>query len=319
LYYKIELALATGYVESRGEIEIKIKNNTIPLGISTSVLRGEDNEIRGVIAVFRNLAEVKLMEKRLRDADRMAVIGQLSAGIAHEIRNPLASISGSVEVLKNSLVLENGQDKKLLDLIIKETARLNTILTDFLSFARITSAPGVKTDIIPVINEVILLAQSHPDFKEVVTIECKHPDRAIYGRGSPVHYKQLLWNLILNSAQAIRSVSGQALAVNCNQQKVSIVCDQYIQSNGKVWTRLSVADTGPGVPPNLREKIFNPFFSTKSDGTGLGLAIVSRIVESLEGRIEFDTGPDGTVFNIYLPPEIDRTIISEELEKASKT
>ena len=92
LYYKIELALVTGYVESRGEIEIRMKNNTIPLGISTSILRGEDNEIRGVIAVFRNLAEVKLMEKRLRDADRMAVIGQLSAGIAHEIRNPLSSI-----------------------------------------------------------------------------------------------------------------------------------------------------------------------------------------------------------------------------------
>lgn len=313
LYFKIELALKTGYVESRGEIEIKIKNNTSPLGISTSVLRGEDNEIRGVIVVFQNLAEVKLMEKRLRDADRMAIIGQLSAGIAHEIRNPLTSISGSVEVLKDSLDLEDSQDKKLLDLIIRETARLNTILTDFLSFARITCVPGTRTNLIPVIDEVVLLAKSHPDFRDAVAIEYKHPDRPVYGRGSPDHYKQLLWNLILNSAQAIRVTTPDA----SKRGQITITCDRYIQPNGKVWTRLSIGDTGPGVPPNLRERIFNPFFSTKSDGTGLGLAIVSRIVESLEGKIEFDTGHDGTVFNIYLPPQAERVIVEKELEQVT--
>ncbi len=313
LYYKIELALKTGYVESRGEVEIKVENKTIPLGISTSVLKGENSEIRGVIAVFQNLSEIKLMEKKLRDADRMALIGQLSAGIAHEIRNPLTSISGSVEVLKDSLEIEDSQDKKLLDLIIKETARLNTILTDFLSFARITCVPGARTNLVPIINEVILLAKSHPDFKDKVTIEYKHSDRPVYGRGSPDHYKQLLWNLILNSAQAIRSVLTDADGWG----KISIDCDRYIQPNGKVWTRLSIRDNGPGIPPNLQERIFNPFFSTKSNGTGLGLAIVARIVESLEGKIEFDTGPDGTVFNIYLPPEAERVIMTKELNQVT--
>ena len=313
LYYKIELALKTGYVESRGEVEIKVENKTIPLGISTSVLKGENSEIRGVIAVFQNLSEIKLMEKKLRDADRMALIGQLSAGIAHEIRNPLTSISGSVEVLKDSLEIEDSQDKKLLDLIIKETARLNTILTDFLSFARITCVPGARTNLVPIINEVILLAKSHPDFKDKVTIEYKHSDRPVYGRGSPDHYKQLLWNHILNSAQAIRSVLTDADGWG----KISIDCDRYIQPNGKVWTRLSIRDNGPGIPPNLQERIFNPFFSTKSNGTGLGLAIVARIVESLEGKIEFDTGPDGTVFNIYLPPEAERVIMTKELNQVT--
>ena len=291
LYYKIELAITTGYTESRGEIEITVNGERLPLGISTSVLRGDDNEIRGVTAVFQNLAEVKLMEKRLRDADRMATIGKLSAGIAHEIRNPLASISGSVEVLKSSLELSDDQDKKLLELIIKESSRLNEILTEFLSFARIRSNPEGQTDIGPVIDEVLVLADSHPERRPNVEIVYKRPNGSVVGRGGPDIYKQLLWNLIINSFQALKDVGG----------KIQISLAQYIEKNGKVWSKLTIADNGPGMPPKIRENIFDPFYSTKTDGTGLGLAIVKRIVEALEGKIEYDTGESGTVFEIYLP------------------
>jgi len=291
LYYKIELAMTAGYTESRGEINIKNNDTVIPLGISTSILKDDNNEIRGVIAVFQNLAEAKLMEKKLRDADRMATVGQLSAGIAHEIRNPLASISGSVEVLKSSLELSDEQDKRLLELIIKETSRLNEILTEFLSFARIKSNFEILSDIPPIIDEVITLAKAHPDFKENIEIVFNHPPKRIYGVGGPDLYKQLLWNLLLNGFQAMSKDGG----------KITVTCDRYIARNGKVFTKLSVDDTGPGVPPKYRDKIFDPFFSTKSYGTGLGLAIVSRIVESLEGKLEFDTNENGTIFEIYLP------------------
>lgn len=301
LYYKIELAMSTGYTEQRSEIEIKVDNETIPLGISTSILRGDNGEIRGVIAVFQNLAEVKIMEKRLRDADRLATIGQLSAGIAHEIRNPLASISGSVEVLKNSLELSDNQDKKLLELIIRESSRLNEILTEFLNFARIKSSPDITTDIGPVIAEVLALVESHPEHRPNIKIEYARPAESIHGRGSSDMYKQLLWNLVLNSLQAIGERRGT----------VKISCSRHIEKSGKIWARIVVADNGPGIPPNIRDKIFAPFFSSKTDGTGLGLAIVYRIVESLEGKIEFDTDDDGTSFTIMIPSESMHRIFGE--------
>jgi two-component system, NtrC family, sensor histidine kinase PilS len=305
LYYKIELALSTGYFETRSEIVISVDDKTIPLGISTSVLKGEKSDIRGVIAVFQNLVEVKQMEKRLRDADRMAAIGQLSAGIAHEIRNPLAAISGSVEVLKESLQPDNEQDKTLLDLILKESSRLNRILTEFLSFARISGVPGQQTDMVPVIDEVIKLSRSHPDFKEGVIIEFAPPSQPVIARGDGDIFKQLLWNLLINSAQALGEAPG----------KITIDCGLYIEPGGKVWSRLSIKDNGPGIPPNIRDRVFTPFFSTKTDGTGLGLAIVCRIVESLEGKIVFDTGEWGTVFNIYFPPDADKSLPAKKVNQ----
>lgn len=301
LYYKIELAMTTGYTEQRSEIVITVDGEKIPLGISTSILRGDDGEVRGVIAVFQNLVDAKLMEKRLRDADRMATIGQLSAGIAHEIRNPLASISGSVEVLKNSLDLGDEQDKKLLELIIKESSRLNEILTEFLSFARIKSNPDVRTDIGPVIDEVLILMQSHPRNRQNIKIEYKQSADSVYGRGGPDMYKQLLWNLIINSFHAIGDKEG----------KIAIGCSRHIEKSGRIWAKLSVSDDGAGIPPNIRDKVFNPFFSSKTDGTGMGLAIVSRIVESLEGRIELDTGDTGTTFEIYIPAEAYQTVMGQ--------
>jgi len=307
LYYKIELAMTAGYTENRGEINIKNNDNIIPLGISTSILKDDNNEIRGVIAVFQDLADAKLMEKKLRDADRMATVGQLSAGIAHEIRNPLASISGSVEVLKSSLELNDDQDKRLLELIIKETSRLNEILTEFLSFARIKSNLEILSDIPPIVDEVITLAKAHPDFKQNIEIAFNHPQKRIYGGGGPDLYKQLLWNLLLNGFQAMGEDGG----------KITVTCDRHIERNGKVFTKLSVADTGPGVPPNYRDKIFDPFFSTKSYGTGLGLAIVSRIIETLEGKLEFSTGDDGTTIEIYLPSDLMTTISEKAISQSS--
>jgi len=303
LYYKIEMAMTTGYVESRGEIEIKTNEKITPLGISTSVLEDEDGEVRGVTAVFLDLTDVKLMEKRLRDADRMAAIGQLSAGIAHEIRNPLASISGSVEVLKASLNPEDGQDKKLLELILKESSRLNMILTEFLNFARINNVPQIKTNIIPVIDEVLVLARTHPQFNKGIVIEHNHSEDTVYARGGPDLYKQLLWNLILNSSQAISN----------NDGKITITCNRYFEQNGKEWSKLTVADNGSGIPAKYLDKIFNPFYSTKTNGSGLGLAIVARIVDALEGKLEFDTGSDGTVFIIYFPPDFGNTLSEKKL------
>jgi two-component system sensor histidine kinase PilS (NtrC family) len=309
LYYKIQLAMTTGYTESRGEITIKVDNERIPLGISTSILKGEKSEIRGVIAVFQNLTEAKLLERRLRDADRLAVVGQLSAGIAHEIRNPLASISGSVEVLKNTLQLSDEQDRKLLELILKESSRLNDILTEFLNFARIKSNADLTTDIGPVIDEVLVLAESHPSRGHNTQLQYQRPTVSVRGRGSPDMYKQLLWNLLLNGFQAIGGKEGT----------ITVSCQSHVEKNGIAWARLTISDNGPGIPPNLRHKIFDPFFSSKTDGTGLGLAIVARIVEALEGRIDYDTDDSGTTFDIYLPAQAYHAIAERVRESVEQT
>ncbi len=303
LYYKIDLALSTGYVESRGEIEIKIGEVTVPLGISTSLLKDEERT-RGVIVVFQNLSEAKLLERRLRDADRMASIGQLSAGIAHEIRNPLAAISGSVEVLRDSLKLEKDDERKLFDLILKESARLNRILTDFLSFSRVTGNIESKAELTGAIREVIDLAKAHPQYKQNIVFEIPQEGKTVFARGTPDVHKQLLWNLILNAIQAIGG----------NDGVIKIQTGLHVETGGRVWTKLEISDNGCGIPPNIRGHIFQPFYSTKTDGTGLGLAIVWRIVESLEGKISFDTGSWGTKFTVLIPPDADKSFIQREIQ-----
>lgn len=307
LFYKIDLAMTTGYVEPRGEIEIKIGGAAIPLGISTSILKSDKGEIRGVIVVFQNLSEAKLMEKKLRDADRMASIGQLSAGIAHEIRNPLAAISGSVEVLRDSLKLEKEEDKKLLDLILKESSRLNRILTDFLNFARITGNVQSRSELRTVINEVVELARVHPDYGGNIRFEIASSKEAAFARGTQDLHKQLLWNLVINAMQAIGNSEGV----------IRFETGIHVETGGRIWTKLEVSDNGGGIPPNIRPHIFQPFYSTKSDGTGLGLAIVWRIVESLEGKIYFDTGQWGTRFTILLPPDEDKLLMQKPAHQAA--
>ncbi len=305
LYYKIDLALSTGYAESRGEIEIRTGEATVPLGISTSILK-DDERTRGVIVVFQNLSEAKLMERRLRDADRMASIGQLSAGIAHEIRNPLAAISGSVEVLRDSLKFECEDERRLFDLILKESARLNRILTDFLSFAKATGNIESRSELAGAIKEVVDLARAHPQFNQNIVFEIRDAGKAVYARGTQDLHRQLLWNLVLNSIQAIGKRDGV----------IRIETGLHVETGGRVWTKLEIADSGCGIPPNIRPHIFKPFYSTKSDGTGLGLAIVWRIVESLEGKIGFDTGEWGTKFTILIPPDGDKSFVSKKMSGA---
>ena len=288
---RIESSLFSRRSELRSEINIKHpEKGVLPLGISLSILSDEGRP-RGIIAIFQDLTEAKKLEARLRASDRLAAIGRLAAGIAHEIRNPLASISGSVEVLKDDLKLK-GDDLRLLDLILKESARLNTILTDFLNFARVTRASSGRCDLVSVISEVIALVSSHGQINQSIHIlRYMHKSR-IFVAGGEDQVKQILWNLLLNASQAVDESTGM----------IKISADECRDLGEAGMVRLIVADNGPGIPENIREKIFEPFFSTKADGTGLGLPIVARIVDCLGGRIEIDSTSDWqTRFVVYLP------------------
>jgi len=304
---RLESTLTSQRSEIRVEMNIQHPSKgPIPLGVTSSALLDDEGRIRGVIAVFQDLTEAKKIEAHLRTADRLAAVGRLAAGIAHEIRNPLASISGSVEVLKDILRLD-GDDLQLLELILKESSRLNKILTDFLNFARVTKIATGSCNLASVILEVIALASSHPQLSQAVTITHRIHRPDIPLGASEDQLKQVLWNLILNSAQALDGKTGE----------IEISTSDSNSADSQNMVRLEVADNGPGIPVDIREKIFEPFFSTKDDGTGLGLPIVARIVDCLGGRVELESSANWkTKFAVYLPiesPNIAKHVMAQEV------
>jgi two-component system sensor histidine kinase PilS (NtrC family) len=286
-------ALLNHRSELRAEINIRHpQKGIVPIGLSSSLLTDDEGKVRGVIAVFQDLTEAKKFEARLRASDRLAAVGRLAAGIAHEIRNPLASISGSVEVLKDDLQLSDGDDLQLLELILKESSRLNTILSDFLNFARVSKTGSGQCNLSSAVMEVVALSSAHqqPDQNILISHNLHCPN--IFVGGSEDQIKQILWNLIINSFQALERKGS----------KIHIATGNADPHDGMQMVRLMIADDGPGVPIDIKEKIFEPFFSTKKDGTGLGLPIVARIVDCLGGRIELEASLEwNTIFVVYLP------------------
>lgn len=275
---------------SRTEFEIiGTGDNAIPIGMSTSTLLDENGNVRGLIAIFQDITEAKLMEERIRHADRMAAVGELSACIAHEIRNPLASISGSVEVLKDDLVLE-GDNEKLMSLIIKESSRLNNILSDFLLYARVNRTQFQKIEVNHIISDIIRIIRRHPAFSDRIKIDLLAEEHITYVSGDEDQIRQLLLNLAVNACEAIGEGGGRIqfeVTPDCRGVDGSFVC-------------LSIRDDGPGIADEAIDQIFMPFFSTKRGGTGLGLAIVSRLMEAHNGRIEVSSGLGrGTEFRLY--------------------
>lgn len=291
---QLSMAIDLKRVEDRSEIIIDLPvAGSIPIGLSLSVIKDDEEKLRGIIAVFKDLTEAKKLEERIRASDRLAAVGQLAAGIAHEIRNPLASISGSVEVLKDELN-PDGDNLRLMQLILKESSRLNTILTDFLDFARVNKRFADRCDLGVVIPEVMELATGNSEISDSIEIMHNLHRPNILVAGNEDQIKQILWNLILNSAQAMGKKGGV----------IWISTHDHCSDEGIQMIKLVVGDDGPGIPAGVRDKIFDPFFSTRQDGTGLGLPIVVRLVDCLDGKIDLESSPEaGTRFSVYLPGE----------------
>jgi two-component system sensor histidine kinase HydH len=223
-------------------------------------------------------------EEQLRRADRLSALGELSAGMAHEIRNPLGSIKGAVEILKD----DYGPDapkQEFIQILLKETDRLNQIVQEFLSFAR-PKPPELKQEDVNEVIESVLTLTAQPARTARVAIE-KHLDRSIGKRDLDAGLlKQAFLNLVLNAIQAMPG--GGTMTV------VSARNDSGIEVN--------IVDTGTGISPENLKKLFSPFFTTKQDGTGLGLAITFRIIQNHHGTIDVDSVPGkGTTFTVRIP------------------
>jgi two-component system sensor histidine kinase PilS (NtrC family) len=286
--------------QPRREIEITNgERERVPLGLSTSLLTEDHREPRGVIAIFSDLTEAKEMESKIRAADRLAAVGELSASIAHEIRNPLAAISGSVEILTSELSF-HGENARLMELILKESQRLNNILTEFLTYARIGRPSYNKVELCHIVGEVVELVRHHRDLHPATTISLDTFDPCIYVIGDEGLIQQLLTNLAFNACEALDSNPGTItfrIAVNPDEGTIEL------------W----LEDDGPGMPEDLRERIFEPFFSTKKEGTGLGLAIVHRVCSILKLNLAVTSRPEGgtaftVIFQPYSPEGVSRIV-----------
>lgn len=298
---KLEQALSSEQTDSRNEVYIQNrKGQKIPLGISTSILLGKNSKKRGVIAVFQDLSEAKKIEEKMRIQDRLATVGELSAGIAHEIRNPLASISGSVEILKSELNLE-GENQRLLELIIKESGRLNTILKEFLQYAKLGETSLGKVELKRIVDEVIEIVKKHPSYQTGIDIRRRLDESPLYILAEENQLNHLLLNLLVNALEAMEN-KGNELIITTRPSDLEKLLDYKKGFSAEdPFITLAIIDQGKGMSEDQMEKVFLPFYSTKKNGTGLGLAIVHRIINNLNGRIECKSKlGQGTAFILYL-------------------
>lgn len=315
LAVQLQLACQSLRGNVRGEIEVETEpGHVVPLGISTSIMGSADSR-RGVIAVFQDITDAKQMEERLRLKDRLAAIGELAAGIAHEIRNPLAAISGSVEVLLNELKVHD-ENRKLLELIVKESCRLNDIITEFLYYSRIRPTVMGRVRIRSVLQDVFEIVNHRMGGGAGIDLHSRLDDPEVLVNADEDHLKQLLLNLVINATEAIGAGPG-AVQVLCRDvlgtmlpepENPPDILDKTPDLDTPHWLCLTVADDGPGIRKEIRKKVWQPFFSTKNSGTGLGLAVVRRLVENLGGQIELESAPEkGTQFHVFLKKHVPRT------------
>jgi signal transduction histidine kinase len=280
------------------------KGNKIYLGFSISPLTAPDGSLIGHTLIFQDITKFKEMEDQMKRVDKMAALGVLASGMAHEIRNPLASLSGSIQILKSDLVLDQSQ-QRLMEITLRESERLNALITDFLLFAQPPQTHKIPCEMWKVIEETIEMFRHSPDFHGGIRIVRHPPPEIVRARLDPDQMKQVFWNLLINASQAM-SDGGEISIQLLKEADPFRVRRVHLSSerNGLEWMRISITDSGNGIPPQEKEKIFEPFFTTKESGTGLGLSIVHKIVENHNGviKVESEIGK-GSTFTIYMPAE----------------
>ncbi len=270
------------------------------LGFSVAILRDSREAAIGIILSFQDLTGFRELQTSLQRMDRLASMGRLAADFAHEVRNPLASISGSVQVLRQSLCL-GPEDERLMDIVVRESKNLSQLITDFSRFARPESKDRQRLVIKDVADEVLEMFKNSPEYNSAVSVvNSLVPDVGI--EANEQQFRQLLWNLLLNAVQA--TGDGGRIEIDCRTRETGFACPANIErlygSSAADWLELQVRDTGSGIPPEVVKRIFDPFYTTKDRGFGLGLSIVQNIVQEHNGLIMAEsTLGTGTVFYCY--------------------
>ncbi|HEY3307335.1 MAG TPA: ATP-binding protein [Desulfuromonadaceae bacterium] len=266
------------------------KNEKVILGYNSVPFTDLHGDLAGVIINFKDLTNIKQMESALKKADRLAVLGELSARMAHEIRNPLAAMSGSVQLLAEQGSITDS-DRRLLSIVVREADRLNILITEFLAYARPALPRKVRIDLHSFVDETCSFLASDNRFRNVSIRNLV--SSLITIRADANQFRQVLLNLLSNAAEAM---DGGNIEIKASHQSGGGGF-----SNDPVAV-ITVTDSGPGIMPGTEAHLFEPFWTTKPEGTGLGLAVIYRIIEAHGGTISVECPPGaGCCFRIMLP------------------
>jgi two-component system sensor histidine kinase PilS (NtrC family) len=275
----------------RAENELIRKDGKkIPVGYSFAKLNMPGSTDDYQVITLQDLSETKLMEKQVLQAEKMATIGEMAAGVAHELRNPLAAISGAAEVLDASGDIKQ-PNQGLMNIIIRECNRLQNSITDFLQFSKPSSPEKEWVLLLPLVNEVIQLLEQTHDWPEKCQAIADIPEKMdCWADVQQIH--KLLVNLLHNSCIAMENNAGE----------IRIIAREITEDSGEEKTVLTIIDNGRGISDLIIDKIFEPFFTTRENGTGLGLSIVKQIVETHDGVITISSHEKkGTTAKVWLP------------------
>ncbi|HEX9960327.1 MAG TPA: ATP-binding protein, partial [Pyrinomonadaceae bacterium] len=282
-------ATLEGEAKARHETDLITPDGfAVHVGYGISPLYSESGETSGLIITFQDLTEVRSMEESVRRKDRLAAVGRVAAGLAHEIRNPLGAMRGAIQVLQSQTPPDTSQ-ASLMEIILRESDRLNKIITNFLTYARPRVNNFSEIDVREAINDTFTLLKHSPDVQDGHALEFKAPENAVLISADPTQLKQIFWNLARNSINAMRD--GGKLSVellNLPSKRIQII----------------FTDSGCGMSPEQVERLFEPFSDSTTGGTGLGLSIVYQIVRDHGGTINVRSREnDGTTITVELPTD----------------
>lgn len=274
----------------------------VRIGYSIAPLFSEEGEKSGLIITFQDLTDIRSMEESVRRKDRLAAVGRVAAGLAHEIRNPLGAMRGAIQVLESSVPKESTQSS-LMDIILRESDRLNKIITNFLTYARPRAGNFSEIDVCEAIEDTVTLLQHSPDVKDFHKISTALPDKSVVISADSTQLKQIFWNLARNAFDAMPA--GGELSIQCEQI-----------SHNRI--RITFTDSGCGMSAGQVEQLFEPFSESTTGGTGLGLSIVYQIVRDHGGTINVKSQENvGTTISVELPADFRAALIDEKEQTAN--
>ena len=293
----LEEAATHRFRTTRGEDIVTLADRAFPIGVTTTFSDGDGTPGSATAtAIFQDISGQKRLESLHVRAGRLEAVAELGASLAHEIKNPLASIRSAVEQLAR--MPQADEDARTLgSLITRESDRLSRLLTEFLDFARVRVTRLQAVDVGSIATGAVNLVATHPDRASGVSITCSVPDTPLVIDGDEDLLHRAVFNLALNAAQATPpngKVRVEVAPVAAEQLPSGVSFD-----SGAV--ALKVSDNGPGIAPEVRERMFEPFMTTKPGGSGLGLSVVHRAIEAHRGVVLVDTDATGTRFTVLLP------------------
>ncbi|TFH66272.1 MAG: PAS domain S-box protein, partial [Gemmatimonadales bacterium] len=296
LHQAIEIGLRDGRRVGRGEGQVTLADGrSFPIGLSTATFEREGGNLPAVTAVFTDLSELKQLQELHLRTERLEAVAALSASLAHEISNPLASIRSSVEQL-SAFKTEDEDEHTLVQLILRESDRLSRILGEFLDFSRVRAGKVARVDLLAITSDAVALVREHPDCGAGIVIE-QHGEQTELDADQDLLHR-IVSNLLLNAVQACAGNGRIRIDVGVASDGGGLPSASPMEQHA----RLVVSDDGPGIPPEVQDRLFQPFVSGRAGGSGLGLAIVHRAVEAHGGMVFVDSEPGhGSTFTVLLP------------------